>query len=168
MISPKSIHGQWINKYIRNSSERVQLGQRIQTILAERSIPYDELPSENKYSGNLRRYPAGTVVELAGNDGITFYLLALSQFDAELRAHCSEAEFYDTLQGLMEYYDIHGMGEDMYCPVMGDHIVRPTRETRDIISLMLSVFRFNRGRIHGRIHLVVYDKMKSDVPILDY
>lgn len=168
LISSKSIHGQWINKYIRNSNEQLQLGQQIQAILAERNIPYDELRNEDKCAGNRKRYPAGTIVELAGNDGITFYLLALSEFDADLRAHCSETAFYETLQGLLEYYDVHGMGEEMYCPIMGDHIVRPTRETRDIISLMLSVFRFNREKIHGRIHLVVYEKMKSDIPILDY
>lgn len=168
LISRRSIHGQWIEKYIGNDNERIQLTKKIQLILSERGEQYELLSKDDKYAGNSRRYRPGTVVELVGNKNITFYLLALSEFDKDLRAHCSEAEFYETLQGLVEYYDIHGMGEDMYCPVMGDHIVRPTRETRDIISLMLSVFRFNRGKIHGTIHVVVYNKMKAEIPILDY
>lgn len=168
LISRRSIHGQWIEKYINNEKERRELSQRIQKDLDERGATYDTLQSGDKCDGNLRRYQAGTVVEVKGKNGIIFYLLALSAFDKELRAHCSEMEFYETMQGLLEYYDIHGMGEDLYCPVMGDHIVRPTRDTHDIISLMLSVFRFNSKKIHGNIHLVVYDKMKAEVPILEY
>lgn len=168
LISRRSIHGQWIEKYIGNDNERVQLTNKIQQILSERGEAFDLLCKADKCDGNLKRYRPGTVVELAGKKNVSFYLLALSEFDKGLRAHCSEADFYAALQGLLEYYDIHGMSEDMYCPVMGDHIVRPTRGTNDIISLMLSVFRFNREKIHGRIHVVVYDKMKSEIPILDY
>lgn len=167
LISRRSIHGQWLEKYIGNTNERVQLSYKIQKTLAERGEQFDLLRKEDKCDGNLKRYRPGTVVELAGKNNITFYLLALSEFDKDLRAHCSETDFYATLQGLLEYYDIHGMGEDLYCPVMGDHIVRPTRDTSDIISLMLSVLRFNRGKIHGNIHVVVYDKMKAEIPILD-
>lgn len=168
LISRRSIHGQWIERYIGNDDERVQLTNKIQQILTDRGEQFDLLHIADKCDGNLKRYRPGTVVELAGGKNVSFYLLALSEFDKDLRAHCSEADFYATLQGLLEYYDIHGMGEDMYCPVMGDHIVRPTRDTKDIISLMLSVLRFNRGKIHGKIHVVVYDKMKSEIPILDY
>lgn len=168
LISRRSIHGQWIEKYISNDDERAQLNKRIQQILTERGEHHEVLHKEDKNGGNLKRYRPGTVVELSGKNNVTFYLLALSAFDKDLRAHCSEAEFYETLQGLLEYYDIHGMGENLYCPIMGDHIVRPTRDTGDIISLMLSVFRFNQGKIHGNIHVVVYDKMKSEIPILDY
>ena len=146
----------------------MQLNNKIQKILAERREQFDLLPKDDKCDGNLKHYRPGTVVELAGKNNVTFYLLALSALDKDLRAFCSETDFYMTLQGLLKYYDIHGMGEDLYCPVMGDHIVRPTRDTIDIISLMLSILRFNRGKIHGNIHIVVYDKMKSEIPILDY
>lgn len=168
LVSHRSIHGQWIDNYINSETERVRIERRIHEALSQAGAPYDQLTKAEKCAGNLRRYRPGTVVELPGKNGVMFYLLALSSFDRDLKAHCTEPEFYETLQGLLEYYDAHGQAEDMYCPVMGDHIVRPTRDTRDIIHLMLSVFRFNRNRVHGKLHLVVYENMKADISILDY
>ena len=168
LVSRKTVHGQWIESFIRSDKDRDQVSADIQEFLLDKGAMFNELTPAQKKAGNLKRYSPGTVVELEGQDGITFYLLALSAFDQNLKAHCSEHEFFEALQGLVEYYDAHGQGEDMYCPVMGDHIVRPTRETNDMISLILSFLRFNKGRIHGNIHLVVYEKMKGDVPILRY
>lgn len=168
LISRKSIHGQWINRFIKSEEEREQVQCKINRLLTQENAPYEMLTSEDKKVGNLKRYRGGTVVELKGEQGVTFFLLALSSFDKDLKAHCTESEFFETLQGLVNYYDSHEQTEDMYCPVMGDHIVRPTHDTLDIVSLMLSVFKFNKNRIHGKLHLVVYEKMKSDVPILDH
>lgn len=168
LVSRKTVHGQWIERYIRSDKDRMQIQESIQQSLNERNSVFEELTRDDKPGGNLKRYRPGTVVEVEGQDGIAFYLLALSQFDNALKAHCSEPEFYETLQGLLEYYDAHGQGEDLYCPIMGDHIVRPTRETGDMIALMLALLRFNKERIHGKIRVVVYDQMKKDIPILEY
>ena len=168
LISRKSIHGQWVEHYIRSEQEVLQINQKVHQSLSMCGAKFDVLTRENKKVGNLERYQPGTIVELPGQNGIIFYLLALSELNEDLKAHCSETDFYEVIQGLLKYYDAHGQGEDLYCPVMGDHIVRPTRETGDIINLMLSHFRFNRGQIHGNIHLVVYEKMKTDISILQY
>lgn len=167
LISEKSIHGQWINNLIDTKQKAQELHLLIQNDLQKRNIPCELLSKKEKPEGNLKRYPAGTVVSIPGENNITYYLLALSSFDDKLRAHCSESEFYETIQGLLKHYDCNGQGIDMYCPVMGDHIVRPTRDTNDIIDLMLSIFKFNKSLIHGNIHLVVYNKMKNDISILD-
>lgn len=168
LVSRKSIHGQWIEKFLHSREHRDNVHKYIQDVLEQRQVPFELLEPCSKKGGYLYRYRPGTVVEIEGNNNVTYYLLALSKFDRDLRAHCSETEFYETLCGLVEYYDAHGQGEDLYCPIMGDHIARPIRNTSDIISFMLSFFRFNQKNIHGNIHMVVYNKMKSEISILDY
>lgn len=168
LVSRKSIHGQWIEKFLSSNAQQDDVHQYIQDVLEQRQIPFELIEPCNKKSGYLRRYSPGTVVEIKGDNNVTYYLLALSKFDEDLRAYCSEIEFYKALHGLVEYYDAHGQGEDLYCPIMGDHIARPIRNTSDIISFMVSFFRFNQKNIHGKVHMVVYNKMKSDISILDY
>lgn len=168
LVTRKSIHGQWIEKFILSHEQRDNVHKHIQDALEQRRIPFEMLEPCNKKGGYLHRYRPGTIVEIDGDNNVTYYLLALSKFDEDLKAHCSETEFYETLHGLVEYYDAHGQGEDLYCPVMGDHITRPIRNTSDVISFMVSFFRFNQKNIHGKIHMVVYNKMKSQISILDY
>ena len=95
-------------------------------------------------------------------------MLALSTLDENLIANCTEFEFYNSIFKLLDYYDAHGQGADLYCSVMGDKIVKPHRGTENIIDFMISVFKFNKGKIRGNINLAVYKKLKSTISILKY
>ena len=167
LIAKRSIHGQWINSLIKDSEQRTKLNNYIQKNLSERQIPYTELTKESKKAGNLKRYKSGSVVEIPYNNNTTFYLLAFAELDQNLKAQCTEIEFYRALSGLLEYYDSNSQGTDLYCPVMGDHIVNPCRDTKSIIDFMISVLKFNKSKIRGKMNIVVYYKLKSTISILD-
>lgn len=168
LVSEASIHGQWINKYISTEDDRNEIHNKIESILKEQNAEYVELLTNEKKGGYLKRYAPGTVVELKGFNDVVFYLCAVSEFDSDLKAICTEVDYYKALQNLIEYYDAHGQCKDMYCPVIGDHIIRPTKPTDDILHFMVSVFKINKARIHGKVHIVVYNKMKDSVSILKY
>ncbi len=165
LINPISIHGQWINKYIISETQKNILFDEISNMLANN---YETLSIDEKRYGSLKRYPPGTIAEIKGENNTTFYLLALSSFDKNLKAQCSELEYYNTITGLIEYYDSHGNGKELFCPIMGDHIVNPFRNTESVIDFMISIFKFNRRKIRGKINLVVYNKIKSKISILNY
>lgn len=164
LINPNSIHGKWIKEYIVTDSQRDTVSSEIFSMLKNN---YETLSKVDKSYGGLKRYPAGTIAEIKGKNNITFYLLALSSLDQNLKAQCSELEYYNAIMGLIEYYDTHGNGKELFCPVMGDHIVNPQRDTESVIEFMISIFKFNRRKIRGRINLIVYNKMKSEISILD-
>ncbi len=168
LIRESSIHGQFIDKYIDNEIEKEKLHNYIESDLENRNIKFETLSRKDKKLGYLKRYPEGTVVEVKGDNDVTFYLLALSKLDDNLIANCTELEFYNSLSKLLVYYDSYGQGADLYCAVMGDKIVKPHRETKEIIDFMISVFKFNNNEIRGNINLVVYEGLKSTISILDY
>lgn len=168
LIREDSLHGQFINKYIHNEKEKEELHNYIQSYLENRQIPYEQLTRSDKKAGYLKRYPEGTVVEYKGENNVVFYFLALSKLDENLIANCSEIEFYNSILKLLSYYDSHGQGADLYCTVMGDKIVKPHRETTEIINFMISIFKFSQDKIRGKINLVVYEKLKSTISILNY
>ncbi|MCD7872505.1 MAG: DUF6430 domain-containing protein [Clostridiales bacterium] len=168
LIRESSIHGQFIDKYIDNEDEKEKLHNYIESNLKNRNIEFETLSRKDKKLGYLKRYPEGTVVEVKGDNDVTFYLLALSKLDDNLIANCTELEFYNSLSKLLVYYDSYGQGADLYCAIMGDKIVKPHRETKEIIDFMISVFKFNNNAIRGNINLVVYGGLKSTISILDY
>lgn len=168
LIRGSSIHGQFIDKYIDNEDEKEKLHNYIESDLKNRNIEFEILSRKDKKLGYLKRYPEGTVVEVKGENNVVFYLLALSKLDDNLIANCTELEFYNSLSKLLVYYDSYGQGADLYCAVMGDKIVKPHRETKEIIDFMISVFKFNNNAIRGNINLVIYEGLKSTISILDY
>lgn len=168
LIRESSIHGQFIDKYINNENEKEKLHNYIESDLKKRNIKYETLSKNDKKLGYLKRYPEGTVVEIKGENNVVFYLLALSKLDNNLIANCTELEFYNSLSQLLAYYDSYGQGADLYCAVMGDKVVKPHRETKEIIDFMISVFKFNSNAIRGNINLVVYEELKSIISILDH
>jgi hypothetical protein len=168
LIRESSIHGQFIDKYINDEDEKEKLHNYIESNLKSRNIEFETLSRNDKKLGYLKRYPEGTVVEFKGENNVVFYLLALSKLDENLIANCTELEFYNSLSELLTYYDSYGQGADLYCAVMGDKIVKPHRETKEIIDFMISAFKFNKDKIRGNINLVVCEELKSTISILDY
>lgn len=166
LIAESSIHGKWLEHYISSKEQRNEINNEIQKLL-KKCENMCELGRDKKKAGNLKRYPAGTIVELPGSNGVTFYLLAIAELDEQLKARCTENDFYKTLQGLIEYYDTYGQTRDIYVPIMGDHIIRPVRKSQDILDLMISIFKFNIQNIHGKVHIVVFREMKDTISILD-
>ncbi len=166
LIAESSIHGKWLKRYISSEEQRNEVNIKIQNSL-QNYEDVCQLDRSTKQVGNLKRYPAGTVVELPGINSVTFYLLAVAELDGQLKARCSENDFYQTLQGLIDYYDTYGQTRDIYVPIMGDHIIRPTRKSQDILGLMISIFKFNKQNLHGKVHIVVYKEMKNSVSILN-
>lgn len=163
LINPKSIHGQWINAYIHSEDDKNVLKNEIENALKEKE--FDIIKS--KKLGNKKRYSNGTIIELQGKNNITFYLLAFSYLDNDLKAHCSEVEFYNTLSDLIDYYNTHDYSKELFCPVMGDHIVNPHRDTDTCLDFMISVFKFKTSSIRGKTNIVVYNKLKSKISILN-
>lgn len=167
LIMERSIHGQWMSHYFKNENERQNVIIEIQNKLDTKKVEHDLLTREEKPAGNQKRYKPGTVVELK-NKNVRFYLLAIASLNEDLKAYCSEVEYYETMQGLIEYYDKYGAGDPIYCPVMGDNIILPPRDTTDLIHLMLSILRVNKNNIRGKFNLVVFHKMREDISLLDY
>lgn len=168
LIDPTSIHGQWINEYIYDDSVKKDLDKTIEQSLLNQNVQFELLTKQEKPSGKLKRYPEGTIVEIPYKNGIKFYLLAVAKLDNNLKAHCTETEFYNAISNLIKYHDSHDLGKSLYCPIIGDHIINPSRSTPEIIKFMVSTFCFNKNYIRSKIHIVVYNKMKSDISILDY
>jgi len=87
LIAARKIHGIALNNlYGDGIYTQEGLNRYICENLQSRGIPFTELTINEKRKGNLKRFPFGTIVEVDVNKNITYFLIALTEFNSDLHA----------------------------------------------------------------------------------
>lgn len=168
IVSPNTIHGKWINHIINSGISQSEIDEKIKKYIRENNIiPSKELSIEQKARGNKLCYKRGTVVPFSNEENITFFLLALSEFDSNNNAQCNKEGFIDCIKSLISFYDKHGQGFKMYLPLMGTGLSRVELSHIEALNKITTLFDLYNDQIHGEINIIVYDKDKDKVSILD-
>lgn len=166
LVSPKTIHGQWIKSMNDIGISSETLNNKIENYLNEKNIkPVKKLSREVKRQGNLLSYKYGTIVPIRGNENVTFYLLALSEFDKNNTAQSSVDTIIECIQKLVKFYNINGQGFDMYLPLMGTNLSRAGMSHSESLQKTKSVLELYNNQIHGSINIVIYYKDKNKVTL---
>ena len=161
VVSAKTIHGQWIKNMNKHGVSTAKLDEIIDQGLQPTKV-YTQ-----KTKGKLVRFPLGSVLPIAGGNGLTYYLLALSEFDENLNAQCSKEDFVGCIQSLISFYDKNGQGNPAYLPLMGTGLSRVNISQSESLNIIVNMLKLNRDKIHGELDVVVYSKEKNIVSIHD-
>lgn len=166
LVSEQTIHGKWIIESEKKGVNMVELDRQIIQSIENQGIKYLESYSESqKSNGKQKRFAQGTVVSIEGNLGLTYYLLALSEFDQNLNAQCSKEDFISCIQSLMTFYDKNGQGRPIYLPLMGTGLSRVNISPEESLNILANIIKLNRNQIHGEVNIVVFSKQKNTVSI---
>ena len=168
VVSAKTIHGQWIKNMNKHGVSTAKLDEIIDQAIIEQGLqPTKVYTQKEKSKGKLVRFPIGTVLPIAGANGLTYYLLALSEFDENLNAQCSKEDFVGCIQALISFYDKNGQGNPAYLPLMGTGLSRVNISQSESLNIIVNMLKLNRDKIHGELDVVVYSKEKNIVSIHD-
>lgn len=167
LIKSDSVHGQFLQRFIKNDSDRLRLDREIEDSLREFDIPYETLERSDKRYGKLKRYPLGAVARINGKNGITFFLLALTKFDINCVAHCNKHEYVDCMLKLFEYYDAHGQGNELYLYPMGTKMARTGFTKKEALETMVTITKISRGYLTTKVTIVVDKRNRNDVAIMN-
>lgn len=168
VVSAKTIHGQWIKNMNKHGVSTAKLDEIIDQAIIEQGLqPTKVYTQKEKSKGKLVRFPIGTVLPIAGVNGLTYYLLALSEFDENLNAQCSKEDFVGCIQSLISFYDKNGQGNPAYLPLMGTGLSRVNISQSESLNIIVNMLKLNRDKIHGELDVVVYSKEKNIVSIHD-
>lgn len=168
LIKAESVHGQFLQKFVKNDRERKNLDDRIETSLDTFGYQYDHLDSSEKRYGKLHRYPLGSVARINGENGVTFFLLALTTFDINCNAHCTKREYIECMLKLFEYYDKHGQGHDLYLYPMGTNMARTGLSKRDALETIVTLTKISKEYLKSKTTIIVDRRYKNDVTIMNY
>lgn len=165
LVSARTIHGQWVNKMVKKGISVADLDKAITDNLELQSIqPYKVIEQAEKTRGKCKCYSRGTIAVYEYGNTI-FYLLALSEFDENNNAQNTKEELISTIIKLIEYYDKHGNGYDLYIPLLGTGQSRTGIEREDSLEILTSMFRLYADRIHGRVNIIVYYKDRDKISL---
>lgn len=166
LVSAKTIHGKWIKNMNENGTDTNRLDEIIEQNIHKQSLqPVGVHSKAEKPKGKQVRFSQGSVLSIEGAKGLTYYLLALSEFDENLNAQCSKKDFVSCIQSLISFYDRNGQGNPIYLPLMGTGLSRVNLSQEESLSIIVNMLKLNRDKIHGEVSVVVFNEEKSFVSI---
>lgn len=167
IIKSDSVHGQFLQLFAPNDTARQRLDNAIESSLRKFDISYEVLDRTDKRYGKLKRYPLGSVARIKGENGVTFFLLALTKFDVNCVAHCNEHEYVECMLKLFEYYDAHGQGLDLYLYPMGTKMARTGLSKKEALEAIVTLTKISKEHLKSKTTIIVDKRNKNEIPIMD-
>ena len=167
IIDPDSVHGQFLKRYVKNDADRLQLDSLIDSSLHEFGTSHETIDRSKKRYGKLNRYPLGSVARINGENGVTFFLLALTTFDIDCVAHCDKHEYVECILKLFEYYDAHGQGKDLYLYPMGTKMARTGLSKKEALEATVMLTKISKEHLKSKTTIIVDERNKNDISITD-
>lgn len=118
---------------------------------------YTDLKQKEKRSGNLRRYDVGSVAEINGLNNEQYFILGLTYFDNELRAHVEKIDYIKAIASLVKYISERSQGFSTYMPVIGTGGA-DAGSVNDLVVYIVKTIELFKDEIDCDIHIVVSDK----------
>lgn len=168
VIREASVHGQFIKNYVHNISDLHKLDIEIKDSLSEFGYEYTLLKRDDKLYGKLDRYPRGSIARINGDNGVTFFLLALTGFDRNCKAHCNKREYVESVLKLFEYYDSHGQGKELYLYPMGTGMARTGLSKKEALESIITLTKISKEHLRSKTTIIVDKRCKNDISITEF
>ena len=166
LIASGSIHGQCLRMLIPQYYSENALNDVIQEYLKKNETTYEMLNKNQKKQGNLKRFPAGTIVPIMyGNT--YFYFLAISKLDENLHAVTSDEDYITAIQKLLHYHFIHSQGYPLISPLIGSGAANMGKEQSDMLRFMISFFQLEKHLINSDIYIVIKKEQRWNISCLE-
>ena len=165
LISSNTVHGIAINKLISEGYTRKKIDDLIDLSLTSQKCQYNLLNANNKRSGNLKRYPVGTVAEVKATDNCNYFFLGLSSFDENLVANVSDEEYVLALSRLIEFCNKRSQQYPVVMPLIGCGLSRTGKSEREVLEYLVSLIKLNKNKLQYDLYIVVRENGRTTIPI---
>lgn len=166
LISRNTLHGTMMQRlYDKDIYSEETLNTAIQSNLIQQQVRGTSISRTKKRSGNLVRFPAGTVAEVKASDTETVFFLGLSEFDEQLHAHTSNEEYALAIVKLIEFCNERSQKYPVLLPLIGAGASETKKSESDILSFMVRTLALHKDLINCDVHIVVRDSGKESIAI---
>lgn len=167
VISSNSIHGQAFNKlYKEGTYNTTSLNEAIQNAIHPQT-PFIQLNSNEKPAGNTKRYEVGTCVDISINHNLNFFLVGMTSFDSTLTARTTLDEYAVSIQKMIEFCNDQSQGYPVLMPIIGAKLSRLTLDQKQLLQYMINAFRLNKEKINTDVYIIIREKDRANIPIVD-
>lgn len=167
LVSPNTIHGMWVRRMCKSMDISCdELSSKIiENLELQNQKPLKVYQRQEKQRGNLNSYKLGTIATIDGPNNITFFLLAISKFNSENNAKATKREIRESIEDLLEYYDMKGQSNPMFIPLVGTGSSRAHLTHSQSLRIIKSCILDSEKRINGKVNVVVFNKDRDKVSI---
>lgn len=166
LISSCSLHGKAMKKLYADGLFSIEtLDKEIQKKLKNES--YDTIIKKNKPRGNLKRYSEGTVAEITGSDGVTYFFVGLTSFDKNLHPYITDVEYITALIKTLTYCLKRNQGYPVIIPLIGGGRANTGKNEKDILEYLVKLIKIHSSSINCDIHIVVRQSAKDTISIIN-
>lgn len=167
LISSNTLHGIAMKKlYADGTFTEETLNDEIKSYLKSRKIKAEKtLPKDKKRSGNLERYPVGTVAEIRVSEKVKYFFFGLTWFDQELHANTSIEDYVLASIRLLEFCNKRSQGFPVVIPLIGTGAANTQREAQMMLEYFVKLVKMNKSLINCDIHIVIKDGCKDEIGI---
>lgn len=173
LISKNSLHGKVMNHIFRdNKFDSNSLNEEIQKQLKElaerEEIEPEQLDRSSKRSGNLARYPVGTIVEfkIEENSQETYYFVAISKLDKNLHATTTNEDYGLAMNKLLNFINSRSQGNLTKIPLIGSGKADLYQNEQEVLDFMVKFFKLNSQKVNCDIDIVVWEGSRDRVSLL--
>lgn len=156
IVSPTTLHGQWIDRWIKAGNTIEQLNKQIETSLTKQKLRYTVDQAERKH------YDIGSITVVNSSNAI-YYLLAISAFDEQNIAHSTENDIRESVLSLLNYYNCYGNGYPLYLPLLGTGRSRAALSFQASFDLILEEMMQNTQLLQGQITIVASKEAMEEI-----
>ncbi len=161
IISKKTLHGIFINKYFKTKEDIENLANQI-----NRSLKQCEYIEENRKEGkgNKKRYQLGTTAIVEVNNK-KFFLVAVSKFDITTnRAMLKISDYPLVLSKMMEFIHNYSQGYQVNIPLIGGgHLGINLTKEKLLEMIIFSIYTAEKIAILHGINIVLHDSLKNEI-----
>lgn len=162
LVSPRTLHGQWVGKALSGGLSLRDIDGRMDDVLAEADVAC----VRERARGKGKHYPIGTVAPFVVGD-TTYLLTAVSRFDEDNVAGSAAQDVVAAIASALACHNKIGQGCDLLIPLMGTGMSRAHLSHIDALNLVLSECMLSREILSGRVRVVVYEGDRPKVSIWD-
>lgn len=164
VIAPSSVQGHFLHRVYAGSQEKLDSD-------LVRALAHVEPTGRIVKRGKQVIYPPGTVATLTPPGKIRYYCAAYTQMDEQNRASGTIRSVLDSLDNTWDEADIHGNGDPICVPLIGQGQSRIPELTPEI-SIRLIAFSFllrtKRSRFASELRIVVHPSERDKINLSEF
>lgn len=150
LVSDQTLHGAWLRRWEDAGNSLEELGQDINAQLSK--VPVNEHGA----------FPYGTIVAMDSEKAV-YYLLAISEFDAENRAQSNPGMIRQSVIALLKHYDKYGQGYPLYLPLLGTGRSRAALSYVESYALISETMVEHCQYAQGKIFIVATEEAMKEI-----
>ncbi len=158
IISENTLHGMFIKRFF--GGDEKNLRSQITKVL---STVTPASVNTTRKTGNKKRYPLGTVVEVTKDERV-FYLVALTRFNDNHRAEIKNTEYQQVLCSLFSYIHQFSQGRKVSLPLMGSGHSGVNLSKQKLLEFLLFSIAMNDNlTLIDGIDIILHSSNKNEI-----